>query len=59
MIRRASISVKGWFSANAEKPRSSEIPDLKVGSGLIESLTASCRKLLIYSVFLFEWKTSI
>jgi hypothetical protein len=54
MIRRASISVKWWFSVNAEKPVSCEIPALEGGSGLIVSLSEGCGNLLIYSFFLFE-----
>ena len=58
MIRRASISLIWLFSANAEIPPSSEIPVLKGVPSLIESVTERCRNLLIYQMFLFEWKTS-
>lgn len=58
MIRRASISVKWSFSANAEMLCASEIPVLQGGSSLFESITDGCRNLLIHKFFLFEWKTS-
>ena len=58
-ITAASISPKILVLPRGGITVLSETPAVKDGLGLIERLTADFCKSLMYSMFLFEWKTSL